>query len=153
MSDTEFAILADFVKGSYRVQVEIRDLLKNLVGQRAAPNAAPVQSALPLDEGLPAPGTIMRAAPRVWDNYVRAYDALWREYAARPFRIDALYRKPETVTNATGGKIGVGSFRHILTAIANASAATRNGRAYTLRQPTDELREAVEAQHKGRRGA
>ena len=86
--------------------------------------------------------------PRVWSNAVRFYDALWQKFHGEAFKLDALFGAPE-LADATKGKIGVASYARVLSALVAAHAAERNGRDYALVEPTDALREAVEAARKG----
>lgn len=153
MSDEEAETLLGFVKGCYRLLNSIAENLVLLGGvvERAsgvAPHGArPTQAALPLDEGLPAPGEVARriaAAPRVWGNSVKFYEAAWRWTAGETFTLADLFAAHDELAEATKGKIGVATYQRILSALVRAGAATRKGGVYTLRQPTDELREAVE---------
>lgn len=154
MSDEEAETMLGFVKGCYRLLNSIAESLVLLGGvvERAsgvAPHGArPTQSALPLDDGLPAPGEVARriaAAPRAWGNSVRFYEAVWREFGGSEFGLGDLFAVRDQISDATKGKIGVATYQRILSALVRAGAATRKGRAYALREPTDQLREAVEA--------
>lgn len=86
--------------------------------------------------------------PRAWSNAVRFYDALWSKFRGEAFKLDALFAAPE-LAEATNGKIGVASYARVLSALVAAKAAERHGRDYALVEPTDALREAVEAARKG----
>lgn len=154
MSDEEAETMLGFVKGCYRLLGSIAENLVLLGGvvERAsgvAPHGArPTQAALPLDEGLPSPGEVARriaAAPRAWGNSVKFYEAVWETFGGSGFGLADLFASRAEITEATNGKIGVATYQRILSALVRAGAATRKGGAYTLRQPTDELREAVEA--------
>lgn len=153
MSDEEAETLLGFVKGCYRLLNSIAENLVLLGGvvERAsgvAPHGAkPTQAALPLDDGLPAPGEVARriaAAPRAWGNSVKFYESAWRLTAGETFTLADLFAAHDELAAATKGKIGVATYQRILSALVRAGAATRKGGVYTLRQPTDELREAVE---------
>jgi hypothetical protein len=63
-----------------------------------------------------------------------------------------LHRETE-ITHRTGGKIGVATYQRVLSALVRAGAATRKGGVYTLREPNDELREAVERVRNQKGGA
>ena len=111
MSDEELMTAVDFVKGCYRLLVEIRDEVRAMRN-----DGTPTQAALPLDEdeGLPEPGGIARAiaaAPRKWGNTVKVYDALWRRFGSSPFSLADLFANAPIVTEATGGKVGLASFK------------------------------------------
>ena len=151
MSDEELATAVDFIKGCYRVLVEIRDEIRAM-----RKSGTPTQAALPLDEWLPAPGEVARriaAAPRAWGNSVKFYEAAWRWTAGETFTLADLFAAHDELAEATKGKIGVATYQRILSALVRAGAATRKGGVYTLRQPTDELREAVERVRNAKGGA
>ena len=159
MSDEEAETLLGFVKGCYRLLGSIAENLVLLGGvvERAsgvAPHGArPTQAALPLDDGLPAPGEVahrIAAAPRAWGNTVKVYEYLAGSFAGSFTLKDMLHRETE-ITHRTGGKIGVATYQRVLSALVRAGAATRKGGVYTLRQPTDELREAVERARNNRK--
>lgn len=161
MSDEEAETMLGFVKGCYRLLNSIAENLVLLGGvvERAsgvAPHGArPTQAALPLDDGLPSPGEVARliaAAPRSWGNTVKVYEYLAGSFAGSFTLKDMLHRETE-ITHRTGGKIGVATYQRILSALVRAGAATRKGGVYTLRQPTDELREAVERVRNTKGGA
>lgn len=153
MSDAELTTAVDFVKGCYRVLVEIRDEVR---ATRKA--GTPTQAALQLDadEGLPEPGGIARAiaaAQRKWGNSVKWYEAAWREFGTRAFCLGDTFAR-SSLSAATNGKCGVASYQRILSALIKAGAAQRVGRStFYLHEPTDELRAAVEEARKGRRTA
>lgn len=106
---------------------------------------APTLPGLPEDDWTP-PAIVVK--PRVWSNAVRFYDALWAKFHGEAFRLDAIFCAPE-LAEATKGKIGVASYARVLSALVAAKAADRHGRDYALVEPTDALREAVEAARKG----
>ena len=162
MSDEEAETLLGFVKGCYRLLNSIAENLVLLGGvvERASgvsPHGArPTQAALPLDEGLPAPGEIahrIAAAPRAWGNSVKFYEAVWRWTAGETFTLADLFAAHDELAEATKGKIGIATYQRVLSALVRAGAATRKGGVYTLRQPTDELREAVERVRNAKGGA
>ena len=153
MSDEEKETLLGFVKGCYRILGNVSEQLAMLGGivQRAsgvAPHGArPTQAALPLDDGLPAPGEVARriaAAPRAWGNSVKFYEAVWDKFGGSEFGLGDLFAARDAIAEATKGRIGLSTYQRVLSALVRAGAATRRRRAYRLRQPTDELREAVE---------
>ena len=154
MSDEEAETMLGFVKGCYRLLGSIAENLVLLGGvvERASgvsPHGArPTQAALPLDDGLPAPGEVahrIAAAPREWGNSVRFYEAVWRKFGGSEFGLGDLFSARDEIADATNGKIGLSTYQRVLSALVRAGAATRRRRAYALRQPTDQLREAVEA--------
>lgn len=154
MSDEEAETMLSFVKGCYRLLGSIAENLVLLGGvvERASgvsPHGSrPTQAALPLDDGLPAPGEVahrIAAAPRAWGNSVKFYEAVWREFGDEEFDLVDLFAVRDPISDATKGKIGVATYQRVLSALVRAGAATRKGGAYTLREPTDQLREAVEA--------
>ena len=151
MSDEELATAVDFIKGCYRVLVEIRDEIRAM-----RKSGTPTQAALPLDEWLPAPGEVARriaAAPRAWGNTVRWYEAAYKWTGGGPFGLGDIFAAHDAIAEATKGKIGVATYQRILSALVRAGAATRKGGVYALRQPTDELREAVERVRNTKGGA
>ena len=151
MSDEELATAVDFIKGCYRVLVEIRDEIRAM-----RKSGTPTQAALPLDEWLPAPGEVARriaSAPRAWGNSVKFYEAVWREFGDEEFDLGDLFAVRDPISDATKGKIGVATYQRVLSALVRAGAATRKGGAYTLREPTDELRDAVERVRNTKGGA
>jgi hypothetical protein len=154
MSDAELTTAVDFVKGCYRVLVEIRDELRAM--RRAG---TPTQSALPLDDGLPVPGEVARriaAAPRAWGNTVKAWEALFGVFGEFDVNLDAVATNTDAmraVRKATQGQIGMSTIPRILSALVRAGAATRKGGVYTLREPNDELRDAVERVRNAKGGA
>ena len=162
MSDEEAETLLGFVKGCYRLLNSIAENLVLLGGvvERAsgvAPHGArPTQAALPLDEGLPVPGEVARriaAAPRIWGSTVKFYNEAWMLFKGNAFILAELFDHREELTRATHGKVHIASFQRVLSALVRAGAATRKGGAYTLREPTDELREAVERVRNTKGGA
>ena len=162
MSDEEAETMLGFVKGCYRLLGSIAENLVLLGGvvERAsgvAPHGArPTQAALPLDDGLPAPGEVARriaAAPRAWGNTVRWYEAAYKWTGGGPFGLGDIFAAHDELAEATKGKIGVATYQRILSALVRAGAATRKGGVYTLLQPTDELREAVERVRNTKGGA
>ena len=106
---------------------------------------APTLPGLP-DEDWTPPAIVVK--PRTWSNAVKLYDALWQKFHGGTFKLDALFAAPE-LADATHGKIGVASYARVLSALVAAHAAERHGREYALVEPTDALREAVEAARKG----
>ena len=162
MSDEEAETMLGFVKGCYRLLGSIAENLVLLGGvvERAsgvAPHgASPTQAALPLDEGLPAPGEVARriaAAPRAWGNSVKFYEAVWETFGGKEFGLGDIFNERGAIIDATKGRIGLSTYQRILSALVRAGAATRRGRAYALRAPTDELREAVERVRNTKGGA
>jgi hypothetical protein len=162
MSDEEAETMLGFVKGCYRLLNSIAENLVLLGGvvERASgvsPHGArPTQAALPLDDGLPAPGEVARriaAAPRAWGNSVKFYEAVWRKFGGSWFGLGDLFAARDAIAEATKGKIGVATYQRILSALVRAGAATRKGGVYTLREPNDELREAVERVRNQKGGA
>ena len=154
MSDEESETLLGFVKGCYRLLNSIAENLVLLGGvvERAsgvAPHGArPTQAALrvsiPEQGELPLAGCVLAHKQRVWGNTVRWYESAYKWTGGGPFGLGDLFAAHDELAAATKGKIGVATYQRILSALVRAGAATRKGGAYTLRQPTDQLREAVE---------
>lgn len=122
-------------------------LLEPLPPKPAKDALAPTLPGLP-DEDWTPPAIIVK--PREWSNAVKWYDAAWRAFHGEAFRLDALFGV-KAIADATKGKIGFASYARVLSALVAAKAAERHGREYVLVEPTDALREAVEAARKGRR--
>ena len=74
-------------------------------------------------------------------------------FKGNAFILAELFDHREELTRATHGKVHLASFQRILSALVRAGAATRKGGAYTLREPNDELREAVERVRNQKGGA
>lgn len=131
------------------------DTVCNLVhGLYRLAKGAPTQMPLPglaEDATLPKPGEIARNLPRRWSNTVKVYDALWGVFGDRPFGSEDLFGEEarEAVRKATNGRIKPQTVARMMTALRRARAAGKvlrsNGRWF-LREPTDALREAVEAE-------
>lgn len=147
----------NILAGIYRRIGKLADSIDRLAGLLAARGlldplpAKPTDALAPTLPGLPdedwtPPAIVVR--PRVWSNAVRFYDALWGKFHGEAFKLDALFAAPE-LAEATKGKIGVASYARVLSALVAAHAAERHGREYALVEPTDALREAVEAARKG----
>jgi hypothetical protein len=93
------------------------------------------------------------AAPRAWGNSVKFYEAVWRKFGGSGFGLGDLFAARDAIAEATKGKIGLSTYQRVLSALVRAGAATRKGGAYTLREPNDELREAVERVRNQKGGA
>ena len=129
-------------------------ILGNVRGLYRRSGPAPRQPNLPglaEDASLPQPGAIARSLPRKWSNTVKVYDALWEVFGDRPFGSEDLFGEEarEAVRKATNGRIKPQTVARMMTALRRARAAGKvlrsNGRWF-LREPTDALREAVEAE-------
>ena len=163
MSDEEAETMLGFVKGCYRLLNSIAENLVLLGGivERAsgvAPHGArPTQAALrvsiPEQGELPLAGCVLAHKPRVWGNSVRFYEAVWETFGGMEFGLGDLFASRAEITDATKGKIGVATYQRILSALVRAGAATRKGGVYTLREPNDELRDAVERVRNTKGGA
>ena len=163
MSDEEAETLLGFVKGCYRLLNSIAENLVLLGGvvERAsgvAPHGArPTQAALrvssPEQGELPLSGCVLAHKPRAWGNTVRWYEAAYKWTGGGPFGLGDIFAAHDELAAATKGKIGVATYQRILSALVRAGAATRKGGVYTLREPTDELREAVERVRNTKGGA
>lgn len=145
-------ILAGLYRRAGKLCDEIERLTALLARYAASAPMPPMRDALAPtlpgfpDEAWTPPAIVVK--PRAWSNAVRFYDALWQKFHGESFRLDALFGAPE-LAEATHGKITVASYARVLSALVAAHAAERHGRDYTLVEPTDELREAVEAARKG----
>ena len=159
MSDEEAETMLGFVKGCYRLLGSIAENLALLGGvvERAsgvAPHGArPTQAALcvsiPEQGELPLAGAVLAHKPRAWGNTVKWYEAAYKWTGGGPFGLGDLFAAHDELAEATKGKIGVASYARVLSALVAAHAAERHGREYALVEPTDALREAVEAARKG----
>jgi len=163
MSDEESETLLGFVKGCYRLLNSIAENLVLLGGvvERAsgvAPHGArPTQDALrvaiPEQGELPLAGCVLATKPRAWGNSVKFYEAVWETFGGKEFGLGDLFNERGAIIDATKGKIGLSTYQRVLSALVRAGAATRRGRAYALREPNDELREAVERVRNTKGGA
>jgi hypothetical protein len=147
----------NILAGIYRRIGKLADSIDRLAGLLAARGLldplpakqtdalAPTLPGLPDEDWTPPDLT---PPPRAWGNTVKFYDALWQKFHGEAFKLDALFAAPE-LADATKGKIGVASYARVLSALVAAKAAERHGRDYALVEPTDALREAVEAARKG----
>lgn len=106
---------------------------------------APTLPGLPDEDWTPPD---MTPPPRVWGNTVRFWGALWDTFHGARFRLDDLVGVA-ALKEATGGKIALATYPRILSALVKAGAADRTREGYAVREPTDALREAVEAARKG----
>lgn len=155
MSDEEAETMLGFVKGCYRLLGSIAENLVLLGGvvERASgvaphgarPTQAALRVAIPEQGELPLAGCVLAHKPRAWGNTVKWYEAAFRLHGSAPVTLADLFRDAPDIARATKGKIGVATYQRILSALVRAGAATRKGGVYTLREPTDQLREAVEA--------
>jgi hypothetical protein len=126
-----------------------------------APRPTPIQPETPPmlhvrvpEQGeLPLAGCVLAHKPRVWGNSVRWYEAAYKWTGGGPFGLADLFAARDELAEATKGKIGVATYQRVLSALVRAGAATRKGGVYTLRQPNDELREAVERVRNQKGGA
>ena len=155
------AAQSDILAGIYRRVGKTNELLAMLGSALAragiippspsAPAAAPLRVAVPEQGELPLAGCVLAHKPRAWGNSVRWYEAAFRLHGSAPVTLADLFRDAPDIARATHGAIGVATYQRILSALVRAGAATRKGGVYTLRQPTDELREAVEAARNNRK--
>lgn len=163
MSDEETETLLGFVKGCYRLLNSIAENLVLVGGvlERAsgvAPHGArPTQAALrvavPEQGELPLAGCVLKCRPRIWGSTVNFYNEAWMLFKGNAFILAELFDHREELTRATHGKVHLASFQRVLSALVRAGAATRKGGVYTLREPNDELREAVERVRNTKGGA
>ena len=157
------AAQSDILAGIYRRVGKTNELLAMLgsalaragiipASPASAPAAAPLRVAVPEQGELPLAGCVLAHKPRVWGNTVKVYEYLAGSFAGSFTLKDMLHRETE-ITHRTGGKIGVATYQRVLSALVRAGAATRKGGTYTLREPNDELREAVERVRNTKGGA
>jgi hypothetical protein len=126
-----------------------------------APRPTPLQpetppmlrTQMPEQGELPLAGCVLAHKPRVWGNSVKFYEAAYKWTGGGPFGLADLFAARDELAEATKGKIGVATYQRVLSALVRAGAATRKGVAYTLREPNDELREAVERVRNQKGGA
>jgi len=158
------AAQSDILAGIYRRVGKTNELLAMLgsalaragiipASPASAPAAAPLRVAVPEQGELPLAGCVLAHKPRVWGNTVKWYEAAYKWTGGGPFGLGDIFAAHDELAEATKGKIGVATYQRILSALVRAGAATRKGGVYTLRQPTDELREAVERVRNTKGGA
>lgn len=164
------AAQSDILAGIYRLLKTIGEQVTMMgsVVSRAhgvkpfpAPRSTPIQpqtppmlrTPMPEQGELPLAGCVLAHKPRVWGNSVRWYEAAYKWTGGGPFGLADIFAARDELADATKGKIGVATYQRVLSALVRAGAATRKGGVYTLRQPTDELREAVERVRNAKGGA
>jgi len=149
------AAQSDILAGIYRRVGKTNELLAMLgsalaragiipASPSSATAYAPLRVAVPEQGELPLAGCVLAHKPRVWGNSVKFYEAVWRKFGGSEFGLGDLFAARDELAEATKGKIGLSTYQRVLSALVRAGAATRRRRAYALRQPTDQLREAVE---------
>jgi hypothetical protein len=149
------AAQSDILAGIYRRVGKTNELLAMLgsalaragiipASPASAPAAAPLRVAVPEQGELPLAGCVLAHKPRVWGNSVKWYEAAYKWTGGGPFGLADIFAARDELAEATKGKIGVATYQRVLSALVRAGAATRKGGTYTLREPNDELREAVE---------
>ena len=158
------AAQSDILAGIYRRVGKTNELLAMLgsalaragiipASPASAPAAAPLRVAVPEQGELPLAGCVLAHKPRAWGNTVRWYEAAYKWTGGGPFGLGDIFAAHDELAEATKGKIGVATYQRILSALVRAGAATRKGGVYTLREPNDELREAVERVRNAKGGA
>jgi hypothetical protein len=158
------AAQADILAGIYRRVGKTNELLAMLgsalaragiipASPASAPAASPLRVAVPEQGELPLAGAVLAHKPRAWGNSVKFYEAVWETFGGKEFGLGDLFNERGAIIDATKGKIGVATYQRVLSALVRAGAATRKGGAYTLREPNDELREAVERVRNAKGGA
>jgi hypothetical protein len=158
------AAQSDILAGIYRRVGKTNELLAMLgsalaragiipASPASAPAAAPLRVAVPEQGELPLAGCVLANKSRVWGNTVKWYEAAYKWTGGGPFGLGDIFSAHDELAEATNGKIGVATYQRILSALVRAGAATRKGGVYTLLQPTDELREAVERVRNQKGGA
>jgi len=126
-----------------------------------APRPTPIQpetppmlrTPMPEHGELPLAGCVLKCRPRIWGSTVNFYNEAWMLFKSNAFILAELFDHREELTRATHGKVHLASFQRVLSALVRAGAATRKGGVYTLREPNDELREAVERVRNQKGGA
>jgi hypothetical protein len=158
------AAQSDILAGIYRRVGKTNELLAMLgsalaragiipAAPSSAPAASPLRVAVPEQGELPLAGAVLAHKHRVWGNTVKWYEAAYKWTGGGPFGLGDIFSAHDELAQATKGKIGVATYQRILSALVRAGAATRKGGVYTLREPTDELREAVERVRNTKGGA
>ena len=158
------AAQSDILAGIYRRVGKTNELIAMLgsalaragiitASPASAPAAAPLRVAVPEQCELPLAGCVLAHKPRVWGNSVKFYEAVWETFGGKEFGLGDLFNERGAIIDATKGKIGLSTYQRVLSALVRAGAATRRGRAYALREPNDELREAVERVRNTKGGA
>jgi hypothetical protein len=126
-----------------------------------APRSTPLQpetppmlrTPIPEQGELPLAGCVLKCRPRIWGSTVNFYNEAWMLFKSNAFVLAELFDHREELTRATHGKVHLASFQRVLSALVRAGAATRKCGVYTLRPPTDQLREAVERVRNQKGGA
>ena len=120
---------------------------------KPGPSQPPLPGLVADETPLPPAGEIARTLPRRWCNTVRVYEALWEKFGGRVcgatvsdlFLPDA----QEAIAKKTSRTIQPQTVSRMLSALSRAGAASRlphNRRRWVFVEPTDELREKVEAE-------
>jgi len=133
------------------------DQIRKVAVQENLPGIAPDDtSGLPSglcwvnDPGVPyKPGDIAKQIaetwkPRIWGSTVKFYDEAWRIFGSKPFILSDLFNHREKLTAATYDKVHLASFQRVLSALVAAGAARRARTVYTLIEPNEDRRMAVE---------
>ena len=158
------AAQSDILAGIYRRVGKTNELLAMLGSALAragiippspssATASAPLRVAVPEQGELPLAGCVLKCRPRIWGSTVNFYNEAWMLFKSNAFILAELFDHREELTRATHGKVHLASFQRVLSALVRAGAATRKGGTYTLREPNDELREAVERVRNQKGGA
>ena len=158
------AAQSDILAGIYRRIGKTNELLAMLgsalaragiipASPASAPAAATLRVAVPEQGELPLAGCVLKCRPRIWGSTVNFYNEAWMLFKGNAFILAELFDHREELTRATHGKVHLASFQRVLSALVRAGAATRKGGVYTLREPNDELREAVERVRNQKGGA
>lgn len=144
--------------GCYRLlKDEVAPALRAILAalKTAEPPAAPTadEAASNWDAVFYAPGEVARTIKPEWSNTVKVYEAIWDTFHRSPVSLLSLVSDAdatEEIHKRTKGRVHFNSLPRIFTALVKAGAARRGKGGYlTLEEPTDALREAVEAARKG----
>ena len=131
------------VAGIYRRLGELTDALR-LSSAKPAPAAEPTQATLDLEPGSIAKQIAETWKPRIWGSTVKFYDEAWRIFGSKPFILSDLFNHWKELTAATYNKVQLASFPRVLSALVAAGAARRARTVYTLIEPNEDRRMAVE---------
>ena len=153
----------NILAGLYRNAERLAPLLERLVAalDRLPPRDAPLCAVPPCVKGDALAPTLpglpdddwtppdLTPPPREWGNTVRVYEWAWNHTHGGRFDLAEMFEHRDEIAEATKGKIGVATYQRVLSALVKAGAADRTREGYAVREPTDALREAVEAARKG----
>ena len=155
MNDTTRAAVLAELKAMRRQLETVCNLVHGLYRlSKGEPRQQPLPGLVLDSSPLPGPGEIARSLPRRWSNTVKVYEALYGVFGSIPLttreartNIAVLQR----VREETNNRVDAPTVAYCLATISRAGAAEKIGRGkYQLRNPTDELRAAVDEESRRR---